>query len=57
MGKVSGKVEKSKRLLNSLSSEQVRWSESSHGFTTQLQNIIGKVLIGASFITYSGFYD
>ncbi|KAI1853296.1 hypothetical protein JX266_002002 [Neoarthrinium moseri] len=54
---VNEKVERSKNLLGSLSSERVRWEESSRGFETQIATLVGDVLVAAAFLAYSGLYD
>lgn len=57
MGRVQSKVDRSMRLLNSLSSERSRWEESSKTFETQMQTIIGDVFLAAAFVAYGGLYD
>jgi dynein heavy chain 1 len=57
MTTVQNKVERSVRLLDSLSSEQSRWEESSKSFDSQIETIIGDVLVAAAFIAYAGYYD
>jgi dynein heavy chain 1 len=57
MEKVNSKVRKSKNLLGNLSSEKVRWSESSQGFSNQLASMTGDVLLCAAFLAYGGFFD
>lgn len=57
MEKVNQKVEKSKKLLVNLSSEKKRWTASSEGFTDQLAQMTGDVMISAAFLTYCGFFD
>ena len=57
MSRVQHKVDRSLKLLASLSSERSRWEESSKGFEFQTETIVGDVLIAAAFITYSGYYD
>ena len=54
---VMEKLERSARLLESLESEQKRWKESSFEFEKELAWMIGDCLLGASFITYGGFFD
>ncbi|PSN61624.1 hypothetical protein BS50DRAFT_680599 [Corynespora cassiicola Philippines] len=54
---VKFKVDRSVRLLDSLSSERVRWEESSKSFDSQMDTIVGDVLVAAAFIAYGGFYD
>ncbi|TKA41939.1 Dynein heavy chain, cytoplasmic [Friedmanniomyces endolithicus] len=57
MSRVQSKVDRSMRLLNSLSSERGRWEQSSTTFATQMATIIGDVFLAAAFLAYSGLYD
>ncbi|KAK3110084.1 dynein heavy chain, partial [Teratosphaeriaceae sp. CCFEE 6253] len=57
MSRVQSKVNRSMRLLDSLSSERVRWEQSSKTFATQMETIIGDVFLAAAFLAYSGLYD
>ncbi|KAF4126868.1 dynein heavy chain 1, cytosolic [Geosmithia morbida] len=57
MSKVQFKVDRSVRLLDSLSSERVRWEDSSRSFETQISTLVGDVLAAAAFLAYSGLYD
>ncbi|KAI9842610.1 MAG: hypothetical protein M1837_007048 [Sclerophora amabilis] len=57
MSKVQFKVDRSVRLLDSLSSERSRWEEGSKSFETQISTLIGDVLVAAAFLAYSGLYD
>ncbi|KAL3439245.1 dynein heavy chain, cytoplasmic [Aspergillus tetrazonus] len=57
MERVQFKVDRSVRLLDSLSSERTRWEEGSKSFETQISTLIGDVLIAAAFLAYAGFYD
>lgn len=57
MARVQFKVDRSVRLLDSLSSERSRWEESSRSFETQINTIVGDVLVAAAFIAYGGYYD
>ncbi|KAF2121658.1 dynein heavy chain [Lophiotrema nucula] len=57
MKTVQFKVDRSVRLLDSLSSERVRWEESSKSFDSQIDTIVGDVLVAAAFIAYGGYYD
>ena len=57
MSTVQFKVDRSVRLLDSLSSERSRWEESSKSFDSQIDTIIGDVLVAAAFIAYAGYYD
>ncbi|UPX18708.1 dynein heavy chain [Ascochyta rabiei] len=57
MSTVQFKVDRSVRLLDSLSSERSRWEESSKSFDSQIDTIVGDVLVAAAFIAYAGYYD
>ena len=57
MSRVELKVERSVKLLNSLSSERSRWEGGSKSFETQIGTIVGDVLIAAAFLAYAGLYD
>ncbi|KAH0545547.1 hypothetical protein FGG08_000378 [Glutinoglossum americanum] len=57
MSRVQYKVDRSVRLLDSLSSERTRWEEGSKSFETQIGTLVGDVLVAAAFLAYSGFYD
>ncbi|KAG9253399.1 dynein heavy chain, N-terminal region 1-domain-containing protein [Emericellopsis atlantica] len=57
MSKVQFKVDRSVRLLDSLSSERTRWEDGSKSFETQISTLVGDVLIAAAFLAYSGLYD
>ena len=57
MKKVNTKVDRSKKLLINLSSEKLRWTESSQGFVNQLGCMIGDVLLSSAFLAYCGFFD
>lgn len=57
MSRVQYKVDRSLRLLDSLSSERVRWAEGSKSFDTQLRTLVGDVLVAAAFLAYSGLFD
>ncbi|KAI0484690.1 dynein heavy chain, N-terminal region 1-domain-containing protein [Xylariaceae sp. FL0804] len=57
MGRVQFKVDRSVRLLDSLSSERTRWEEGSKSFETQISTLVGDVLVAAAFLAYSGLYD
>ena len=57
MSRVEIKVNRSVKLLDSLSSERSRWEGGSKSFETQLSTIVGDVLIAAAFLAYGGFYD
>ncbi|CAK7266377.1 dynein heavy chain [Sporothrix epigloea] len=57
MSRVQFKVDRSVRLLDSLSSERVRWEEGSRSFETQIGTLVGDVLVAAAFLAYSGLFD
>ena len=57
MSRVEKKVDRSVKLLESLSAERSRWESGSKSFETQISTIIGDVLIAAAFLAYSGLYD
>ena len=57
MARVQSKVNRSVKLLDSLSSERSRWEEGSKSFETQIGTIVGDVLIAAAFLAYGGLYD
>ncbi|PHH90699.1 hypothetical protein CDD83_2886 [Cordyceps sp. RAO-2017] len=57
MATVQFKVDRSVRLLDSLSSERTRWEEGSRSFETQIGTLVGDVLVAAAFLAYSGLYD
>ena len=57
MTRVQSKVNRSMRLLDSLSSERVRWEESSTTFEAQMRTLIGDVFLAAAFLAYGGLYD
>ncbi|POS87247.1 cytoplasmic dynein-like protein 1 heavy chain 1 [Erysiphe pulchra] len=57
MARVQFKVDRSVRLLESLSSERIRWENSSKSFETQIATLVGDVLVAAAFLAYSGLYD
>ena len=57
MERVEFKVNRSVKLLESLSSERSRWEEGSRSFETQISTIVGDVLVAAAFLAYSGLYD
>lgn len=57
MARVQSKVDRSMRLLNSLSSERGRWEDSSKTFETQMETLVGDVFLAAAFLAYGGLYD
>ncbi|KAK3828336.1 MAG: dynein heavy chain [Benniella sp.] len=57
MERVKSKVERSLTLLQSLSSEKVRWEAGSHSFDTQMATTVGDVLLASAFLAYGGYFD
>ncbi|KAJ6043663.1 uncharacterized protein N7446_001860 [Penicillium canescens] len=57
MSRVQFKVDRSVRLLDSLASERERWEDGSKSFETQINTLVGDVLIAAAFLAYAGLYD
>ncbi|KAF2672450.1 cytoplasmic dynein-like protein 1 heavy chain 1 [Microthyrium microscopicum] len=57
MKRVESKVERSERLLASLGSEEDRWKSSSQSFDSQIDTLVGDVLVSAALMAYGGFYD
>ena len=57
MSRVENKVNRSVKLLDSLSAERSRWESGSRSFETQISTIVGDVLVAAAFLAYSGLYD
>ncbi|KAF6766456.1 dynein [Ephemerocybe angulata] len=57
MERVQSKVDRSMKLLESLSSERGRWESGSRTFETEMSTIVGDVLLSAAFLAYGGFFD
>ncbi|KAJ3554185.1 hypothetical protein NM688_g3240 [Phlebia brevispora] len=57
MERVQSKVDRSMKLLESLSSEKSRWELGSRTFDTEMSTIVGDVLLSAGFLAYAGFFD
>ncbi|KAL9029741.1 MAG: hypothetical protein Q9196_002047 [Gyalolechia fulgens] len=57
MSRVEFKVDRSVRLLDSLSSERARWEQGSRSFETQISTIVGDVLVASASLAYSGLFD
>ena len=57
MSRVQFKVDRSVKLLDSLSSERTRWEGGSKSFGWQTETMVGDVLVAAAFLAYSGLYD
>jgi len=57
MNSVKDKVDRSKKLIQDLSSERFRWDNSSQNFKHQMSTLVGDSLIAGAFISYIGFFD
>ncbi|THH28428.1 hypothetical protein EUX98_g5757 [Antrodiella citrinella] len=57
MERVQSKVDRSMKLLESLSSEKTRWEAGSRTFDTEMSTIVGDVLLSAGYLAYAGFFD
>ncbi|KAF8922147.1 dynein heavy chain [Mucidula mucida] len=57
MERVQSKVDRSMKLLESLSSERGRWENGSRAFDAEMSTIVGDVLLSAAFLAYGGFFD
>jgi len=57
MNRVQSKVDRSMKLLDSLSSERGRWDAESKAFEAQIGTLTGDALLAAAFLSYSGLYD
>ena len=57
MERVQHKVDRSMKLLESLSSERTRWESGSRTFDVEMSTIVGDVLVSAGFLAYGGFFD
>ncbi|KAJ7438573.1 hypothetical protein B0H11DRAFT_2424708 [Mycena galericulata] len=57
MERVQSKVDRSMKLLESLSSERGRWESDSRTFDTEMSTIVGDVLLSAASLAYGGFFD
>jgi dynein heavy chain 1 len=57
LNSVETKVARSVALLNSLSSEKVRWEASSESFKVQMSTIVGDVLVSSALMAYGGYFD
>lgn len=54
---VKRKVDRSDALFKNLSSELVRWVQSSGNFKDNLACLVGDVLLASGVLTYIGFFD
>ncbi|KAL8693410.1 MAG: hypothetical protein Q9218_001759 [Villophora microphyllina] len=57
MSRIEYKVDRSVKLLDSLSSERSRWEHGSKSFETQIGTIVGDVLVASASLAYSGIFD
>ncbi len=57
MDRVQNKVDRSLKLLGSLSSERERWETASRTFDSEMSTIVGDVLLSSAFLAYGGFFD
>lgn len=57
MKTVQEKVARSVSLISNLSSERVRWEDSSKSFVHQMACLLGDCLFASGFLTYLGFFD
>src|SRR5579859_3300153 len=57
MSRVQSKVDRSMKLLDSLSSERGRWEAESKAFEAQIGTLAGDVLLASAFLAYAGLYD
>lgn len=57
MQQAQDKSNRATKLLSDLSTEKVRWEDSSRGFQEQIATVLGDGLIAGAFCTYIGFFD
>lgn len=57
MKSVQEKVDRSVQLIANLSSERIRWEDTSKNFVNQMSCLVGDCLFAAGFLTYLGFFD
>lgn len=57
METVQTRVDRSVTLLDSLSSEKVRWEAGSRTFEGQMSTVAGDVLLSSAFLAYGGYFD
>ena len=57
MERVQSKVDRSMKLLESLSSEKTRWEIGSRTFDTEMSTIVGGVRLSSGCVAYAGFFD
>ncbi|XP_068199657.1 dynein axonemal heavy chain 5 isoform X2 [Antennarius striatus] len=51
------KMSNATALIEGLGGEKVRWTDSSAGFQTQIQHLVGDVLLAAGFLSYAGPFN
>lgn len=51
------KMSNATALIEGLSGEKIRWTESSKDFARQIQNLVGNVLLATGFLSYTGPYN
>lgn len=54
---VQARVDRSVQLLENLSSERDRWERSRHSFGSEIDTLVGDVLLSAAYLTYGGVFD
>ncbi|KAJ2996813.1 hypothetical protein HDV02_006191 [Globomyces sp. JEL0801] len=57
MEAVKVRVSRSMQVLDNLSSEKSRWSESKESFAAQMDTLVGDVLLASAFTAYVGYFD
>uniref|UniRef100_A0A1B6CZR9 AAA+ ATPase domain-containing protein n=2 Tax=Clastoptera arizonana TaxID=38151 RepID=A0A1B6CZR9_9HEMI len=55
--KLKAKMDAASALINGLSDEQVRWTEQSHAFKSEIERLVGDVLLLTGFLSYSGPFN
>ncbi|KAJ1517337.1 hypothetical protein HMI55_000021, partial [Coelomomyces lativittatus] len=57
MDKIKTKVDRSVALLSSLSSEKERWDATSKTFGSQMNTLVGDVMLSSAYLAYCGPFD